>query len=79
MHSGRKEKGRGYLTWWMLVAGKGLNEDVTNGAAARPVGAARELKSKEERVARPLFLVRAAASGSVAEDLPAILSVHSAH
>jgi len=34
------------LTWWMLVAGKGLNEDVTNGAAARPVGAARELKSK---------------------------------
>jgi hypothetical protein len=26
----------------MLVAGKGLGEDVTNGAAARPVGAARE-------------------------------------
>ena len=77
-HSGRKEKGRAYLTWWMLVAGKGLNEDVTNGAAARPVGAARELK-REERVARPLFLVRAAAGGSVAEDLPAILSVHSAH
>jgi hypothetical protein len=26
----------------MLVAGKGLGEDVTNGAAACPVGAARE-------------------------------------
>jgi hypothetical protein len=26
----------------MLVAGKGLDEDVTNGAAARPVAAARE-------------------------------------
>jgi len=29
-----------------LVAGKGLGEDVTNGAAARPVGAAREGRAK---------------------------------
>jgi hypothetical protein len=34
----------------MLVAGKGLSEDVTNGAAARPVVAAREGRAKEERV-----------------------------
>ena len=40
MHSGRKEKGR--HTWRMLFVGKGLGEDVTNGAAARPVVAARE-------------------------------------
>jgi hypothetical protein len=35
--------------WRMLVAGKGLREDVTNGAAARPVVAARDQgrKSKE--------------------------------
>jgi len=26
-------------SWWMLVAGNGLGEDVTNRAAARPVGA----------------------------------------
>jgi len=31
----------------MLVAGKGLSEDVTNGAAARPVVAAR---AREERI-----------------------------
>jgi hypothetical protein len=42
-------KRRGGHTWWMLVAGKGLGEDVTNGAAARPVVAARDQgrKSKE--------------------------------
>jgi hypothetical protein len=34
----------------MLVAGKGLSEDVTNGAAARPVVAAREGREREERV-----------------------------
>jgi hypothetical protein len=32
----------------MLVAGKGLGEDVTNGAAARPVVAAREGRLLEE-------------------------------
>jgi len=37
-----KGKRRGGHTWKMLVAGKGLGEDVTNGAAARPVAAARE-------------------------------------
>ena len=31
----------------MLVAGKGLGEDVINGAAARPVVAAREGRAKE--------------------------------
>jgi len=30
-------KRRGGHTWWILVAGKGLGEDVMNGAAARPV------------------------------------------
>jgi len=30
------------LTWRTLFAGKGLHEDATNGAAARPVAAARE-------------------------------------
>jgi hypothetical protein len=34
----------------MLVAGEGLGEDVTNGAAARPVAAAREGGAREERV-----------------------------
>jgi hypothetical protein len=33
-----------------LVAGKGLGEDVTNGAAARPVVAAGEGRAREERV-----------------------------
>ena len=33
----------------MLVAGEGLGEDVTNGAAARPVVAAREGRAREER------------------------------
>ena len=36
----------------MLVAGKGLGEDVTDGAAARPVGAAREGRPLEERSQR---------------------------
>ena len=31
----------------MLVAGKGLGEDVTNGAAARPVVADREERARE--------------------------------
>ena len=43
------EKRRGEHTWRMRVAGKGLGEDVTNGAAARPVVAAREGRD-EERV-----------------------------
>jgi hypothetical protein len=33
----------------MLVAGKGLGEDVMNGAAARPVVAAREGRGESER------------------------------
>jgi len=33
----------------MLVAGKGLGEDVINGAAARPVVAASEGRAREER------------------------------
>jgi len=37
-------KRRGGHTWWMLVAGKGWGEDVTNGAAARPVVAAGEAR-----------------------------------
>ena len=49
-HSIRKEKGRAYLED-ALVAGKGLGEDRTNGAAARPVVAARE--GREERVLCP--------------------------
>ena len=36
----------------MLFAGKGLGEDVTNGAAARPVVAAREGRPLEERSQR---------------------------
>ena len=43
-------KRRGGHTWWMLVAGKILGEDATNGAAARPVVAAREGRPREERV-----------------------------
>ena len=39
-HGRRKEKA-GHA-WWMLVAGKGLGEDVTNRAAARPVAAVRD-------------------------------------
>ena len=41
-------KRRGGHTWWMLVAGKGLGEDVTSGAAARPVVAAREGRPRQE-------------------------------
>jgi len=48
-HSRRKEKRRAYLED-ALVAGKGLGEDVTNGAAARPVLAAREGGAREERI-----------------------------
>jgi len=36
--------------WWMLFAGKGLGEGVTDGAAARPVVAARGGRPREERV-----------------------------
>jgi len=32
-----QQKERGGRTWWTLIAGKGLAEDVTNSAAARPV------------------------------------------
>jgi len=35
---------------WILVAGKGLGEDVTNGTAGRPVGTAREGRTREETV-----------------------------
>ena len=48
----RKGKRRGGHTWWMLVAGKGLGEDVTDGAAARPVVAAREGRPLDERSQR---------------------------
>jgi hypothetical protein len=44
---GKRRRGH---TWWMLVAGKGLGEDVTNGAAARPVVDAREGRTRAERV-----------------------------
>ena len=47
-HRRRKEKGRAYLED-ALVAGKGLVEVRTNGAAARPVVAAREGRAREER------------------------------
>ena len=36
----------------MLVAGKGLDEEVTNGAAARPVVAAREGRAAERESER---------------------------
>jgi len=48
-HSGRKEKGPAYLED-ALVAGKGLGEDRTKGAAARPVVVSREGRAREERV-----------------------------
>ena len=47
-HSRRKEKGRAYLE--MLLAGKELGEDVINGAAARPVVAAKKGRAREDRV-----------------------------
>ena len=46
-HGRRKEKA-GHA-WWMLVAGKGLGEDVTNRAAARPVAAVRDKTKGGER------------------------------
>ena len=46
MHSRRKVKGRVYLED-ALIAGKGLGEDTTNGAAARPVVAAGEGRASE--------------------------------
>ena len=42
-------KGRAYLED-ALVAGEGLGDDRKNGAAARPVAAAREGRAGEERV-----------------------------
>jgi hypothetical protein len=48
-HSRRKEKGRAYLED-ALVSGKGLGKVRTNGAAARPVVAARGGRAREERV-----------------------------
>jgi len=48
-HSTRKEKGRAYLED-TLIAGKGLGEGRTNGAAACPVVAARKGRAREERV-----------------------------
>ena len=42
-------KRTGGHTWWILVAGKGLGEDLTNGAAARPVVAGREGRAREKR------------------------------
>jgi len=50
-HSRRKEKGRAYLED-ALIAGKGLGEDRTNGAAARPVVAAGEGREKERESPR---------------------------
>ena len=50
-HSRRKEKGRAYLED-ALVAGKGLGEDRTNGAAARPVVAAREGRARRRESER---------------------------
>jgi len=50
-HSRRKEKGQAYLED-ALVAGKGLGEDRTDGAAAHPVVAAREGKGFERRERR---------------------------
>ena len=44
-----KEKGRAYLDD-ALVAGKGLGEGRINGAAARPVVAARDGRGREETV-----------------------------
>ena len=41
-----KRRGGHTHTWWRLVAGRGLGEDVTNG----PVVAAREGRAREERV-----------------------------
>jgi len=46
-HSRRKEKGPAYLED-ALVAGKGLGEDRTNGAAACPVAAGREGRGRRE-------------------------------
>ena len=43
-------KRKGGHTWWMPGAGKGLGEDVINGAAARPAVTAREGRTREERV-----------------------------
>ena len=45
-------KGRGGDTWWMPVAGQGLGEDVTNGAGARPVVAAREARARRRESER---------------------------
>jgi len=42
-----------------LVASKGLGEDMTNGAATRPVIATREGRAREERVKREGELERA--------------------
>ena len=50
-HSRRKEKGRAYLED-ALVAGKGLGEDRANGAAARPVVAAREGRARRRESER---------------------------
>ena len=44
----KEEKGRAYMED-ALIAGKGLGEDRTNGAAARPVGAAGVRRAREER------------------------------
>ena len=48
-HGRRKVKGRAYLED-ALVAGEGLGDDRKNGAAARPVAAAREGRARKERV-----------------------------
>ena len=44
-----REGARAYLED-ALITGKGLGEDRTNGAAARPVVAAREGRARDERV-----------------------------
>jgi len=47
----RKEGDGAGHTWWILVAGKGLAEDVKSGAAARPVAAAAAAREGRPREA----------------------------
>ena len=47
----KEEKGRAYMED-ALIAGKGLGEDRTNGAAARPVVAAREGRARRRESER---------------------------
>ena len=42
-------KRRGGHTWWLLGAGKGPGEDVTDGAGVRPAVAARKGRQEREK------------------------------